>query len=265
MRSYEMGRKSHGKGGGSKAPKGKEAIVPPSSAGPKKLSPLKRNEVNQLVEKILKVSSSLPQGANTAKEWEVYGEVHKLLGKVEEAEADMRVPLPDRTSSIPDLIAWLQHHGAHMDGISVQHFEGYDLGLLAEQDFEEGDLMIAVPRNLMLSVETARFSELGPMVSRDPMLQHMPNVALSLLLLLEKFRPDSFWAPYIAALPSQYNTVLYFTPAELSELKGSPALESALKQCRNIARQYAYFSKLFQKLNDPASQILRNVFSYEQY
>jgi hypothetical protein len=35
------------------------------------------------------VSSSLPQGANTAKEWEVYGEVHKLLGKVEEAEAGM--------------------------------------------------------------------------------------------------------------------------------------------------------------------------------
>jgi histone-lysine N-methyltransferase SETD3 len=73
----------------------------------------------------------------------------------------MRVPLPDRADTVPDLVAWLQAHGALMDGVSVQQFDGYGLGLLAEQDFEEGDLMLAVPRKLMLSVETARFSELG--------------------------------------------------------------------------------------------------------
>lgn len=61
----------------------------------------------------------------------------------------------------------------------------------------------------------------GPMIRTDPMLQHMPNVALSLLLLIEKFKPDSFWKPYIAVLPAEYTTVLYFKTNELQELKGS--------------------------------------------
>jgi hypothetical protein len=52
----------------------------------------------------------------------------------------------------------------------------------------------------------------------------MPNVALSLLLLIEKFKHDSFWKPYIAVLPADYTTVLYFKTNELQELKGSPSL-----------------------------------------
>jgi histone-lysine N-methyltransferase SETD3 len=59
---------------------------------------------------------------------------------------------------------------------------------------------------------------------KDAMLQHMPNVALSLLLLIEKFKPDSFWKPYITVLPTEYTTVLYFKTNELLELKGSPSL-----------------------------------------
>lgn len=64
----------------------------------------------------------------------------------------------------------------------------------------------------------------GSLIRTDPMLQHMPNVALSLLLLIEKFKPDSFWKPYIAVLPAEYTTVLYFKTNELQELKGSPSL-----------------------------------------
>jgi hypothetical protein len=63
-----------------------------------------------------------------------------------------------------------------------------------------------------------------PLFRTDAMLQHMPNVALSLLLLVEKFKADSFWKPYIAVLPTEYTTVLYFKTNELQELKGSPSL-----------------------------------------
>jgi histone-lysine N-methyltransferase SETD3 len=63
----------------------------------------------------------------------------------------------------------------------------------------------------------------GPLLREDAMLQHMPNVALSLLLLIERFSPDSFWKPYIAVLPTEYTTVLYFKTNELQELKGSPS------------------------------------------
>lgn len=114
------------------------------------------------------------------------------------------------------------------------------------------------------------------LASRDPLLIHMPNVALALLLLLQRRDPQSFWKPYVNILPQKYTTVLYFSPDEMLHLKGSPAFgnssqymiltqlfsifsfiiscdlnfnlstEMALRQCRSIARQYAYFSKLFQ-------------------
>ena len=53
---------------------------------------------------------------------------------------------------------------------------------------------------------------------------------MTLFSVLEKNSPASYWEPYINVLPSKYSTVLYFTPEDFAELKGSPALEDALKQ-----------------------------------
>ncbi|XP_059484830.1 actin-histidine N-methyltransferase [Neocloeon triangulifer] len=249
-----MGKKNKAKQANSKA-----NLV--NHLAPKKVSPLKRNELNNIADKLLKLCSS----SNGGKEWDTYIEVTKLLAKAVELESDMRVPVNDRSDAIPKFLEWLEKNEASFPGVSISSFDGFELGLKAEKDFEEGDLLMAIPRKIMLTLENARISELGALLCKDPMLQHMPNVALSLLLLLEKFKPDSHWAPYIDLLPSEYTTVLYFSPSELADLKGSPAQEAALKQCRNIARQYAYFSKLFQTVSGPACDLLREVFTYEQY
>ncbi|CAB3360283.1 Hypothetical predicted protein [Cloeon dipterum] len=228
---------------------------------PRKISPLKRNELNNIADKLLKICSN----SGGLKEWDTFTEINKLLAKAVELESDMRVPVNDRSNAIPRFLEWLEENGALFEGVSVATFEGYELGLKAEKDFEVGELLMAIPRKTMLTLENARLSELGVLLCKDPMLQHMPNVALSLLLLHEKFKPNSHWAPYIDLLPSEYTTVLYFSPSELADLKGSPAQEAALKQCRNIARQYAYFSKMFQNVSGPACDLLREVFTYEQY
>jgi hypothetical protein len=41
--------------------------------------------------------------------------------------------------------------------------------------------------------------------------------------------------------------------------------EAALKQCRNIARQYSYFNKIFQNSKNSISDVLRDTFTYEDY
>ncbi|XP_069688824.1 actin-histidine N-methyltransferase [Periplaneta americana] len=258
-----MGKKSHGKIHGRGKLPIKETNIEESL--PKKLSRQKRNEVNQLVDKLLKVSSNIQSTPNASKEWEIHLEIGKLLEKIRRLESDMKIPVGDRSACIDEFIAWMKENGAEIDGLKIAQFPGYEYGIKAEKNFTQGDLLIAVPRKVMLTTETVGESLLGPLMRKDAMLQHMPNVALSLLLLVEKFKPDSFWKPYIAILPTEYTTVLYFKTNELQELKGSPSLEPALKQCRNIARQYAYFNKLFQQSSDPASDLLREVFTYEQY
>ena len=111
---------------------------------------------------------------------------------------------------------------------------------------------------------------LGHFIDNDPILSQMPNVALAFHVLSELYDTKSFWKPYLQALPSSYDTVMYFNPQEIAELKGSPAFgklpylssiyrksyiirphnsyyaDDALKMCRNIARQYSYFYSLLQ-------------------
>jgi len=178
---------------------------------------------------------------------------------------DMKIPVADRNAYFEEFTAWMKANGAEINDVKITWFKEYGYGIEAEKNFKQGDLLIAVPRKVMLTTEDIQDSLLGPLFRTDPMLQHMPNVALSLRLLVEKFRPDSFWKSYIAVLPTEYTTVLYFKTNELQELKGSPSLEPALKQCRNIARQYAYFRKKFEESSDTASELLREVFTYEQY
>lgn len=259
-----MGKKGHGKS----AAKGKTYIkgeVANQPTSKRILTPRKQNELNQLVETLHKVSSSIKSSPGAVKDWENYLEINRLLDKIQNIEKHLTPKPAERSSYFEEFCDWLKDNGAKIDGVKIAEFPGYEYGLMAEKEFERGDLLLSIPRKLMLTVERAKESVLGSLLTSDAVLQHMPNVALALTLLVEKFTPDSFWKPYIATLPLKYTTVLNFKPNELQELKGSPTLETALKQCRNIARQYAYFHKVFQTMDDPASLLLRDVFTYEQY
>lgn len=91
----------------------------------------------------------------------------------------------------------------------------------------------------------------------------MQNLVLTLHLMAEYCKPNSFWAPYMKSLPSTYSTILYMKTPELNQLRGSPTLEEVVKFKRNIARQYAYF---WMKLHsEPRFKTLFSCFTYEFY
>ena len=127
------------------------------------------------------------------------------------------------------------------------------------EDVEEDEEVIRIPQKAMMSVETAKSSSIGSLIERDPLLQTMPNVVLAVHLLIERNSPASIWEPYINVLPHSYSTVLYFSPRQLEGLKGSPALEDALKQYKFVARQYAYFYRLF------ANTLLKDYLTFDEY
>lgn len=106
--------------------------------------------------------------------------------------------------------------------MSVVEFPGYDLGLKAETDFVENQLILEIPRALIFSTYTAA-SELI-VLQNDPLVQHMPQVALAIALLIEKHKENSKWKHYLDMLPTSYNTVLYMKTNDMIELKGSPTL-----------------------------------------
>lgn len=225
-------------------------------------------ELLENIDKLLRIST-IPQQPNILKALENHTEISSITDRIKNLEVhkDSRDSIGNRTTAatIDNFTKWVTENGAEFNGCSIVEFKGYELGLKVNTNIPQSSLVIAVPRKLMLSIETANNSELKHLIEKDQILKNMHNVTLAIFLLLEKFKEDSFWMPYIHILPKTYTTVLYFTPEELEELRGSPTLEIALRQIKSIARQYAYFHKLFNSSDDAVSRLMRNKFTYKEY
>lgn len=224
-------------------------------------------ELNNLVDKLLRIST-VPPTQNVSKALLLQTEVSGIIEKVRELEtADTKTAIDTRrdTDSIERFTDWVRSNGAKFEGCSITEFPGYELGLKADIDIKKNSLIIAIPRSLMLTVEAANKSLLAPLIKRDQILKNMPNVALAMFLLVEKFKGDSFWKPYIDILPKTYTTVLYFDVSDLEQLQGSPTLDSALKLIKSIVRQYAYFHRLVYTSDEPVCNILKSNFTYDEY
>lgn len=128
-----------------------------------------------------------------------------------------------REKSFPKLVVWVKEHGGMIDNVSITKFEGMDYGLEATKDLKEGEMICAIPRKVMMTIEDINDSPLAYLYANDPILKYMENITLALFLIVEYLKgKNSFWFPYISSLPTSYNTVLYFTSDDLLELKCSP-------------------------------------------
>jgi len=228
----------------------------------KTLPPIKRAELTKVVEKLFQLSSNFSSEPTTpAKQWQEFIAISELVEKVREIESghSMVRTLPDRGSAMKPFVAWLKELGAVINKVEVADFGLQGLGLRVTEAVKEGEEVIKIPSKAMMSVETAKASSIGSLIERDPLLTSMPNVVLAVHLLIERNSPASMWENYINVLPHSYNTVLYYTTKQMEGLKGSPALEDALKQYKFVARQYAYFYKLF------ANTLLKDYLTYDEY
>lgn len=225
-------------------------------------------ETQDLVNELLKITVTTPQ-QNVNKEFELQKQIFNIIDKIKILEKDIEISMPDdlryKGETINAFTSWLKENGATFEGCSIQNFPGFELGLKANIDIQEASLVITVPRKLMMTLESAKRTCMNSLIKNDVLLKNMPNVALSMFLLLERFKESSFWKPYLNILPIKYTTVLYFSLDELKELTGSPTLRSALLQNKNIARQYAYFKKLISSNNNQFCEILRKHFTFNVY
>lgn len=130
-------------------------------------------------------------------------------------------------------------------------------GLFAKKDIDKNELVISVPDDLMLTTDSIDDPTLVELAKKDPILREMPNILLAFQLMHEYSKgSDSKWSSYINIFPDKYTTPLYFTDEDISYLRGSPTAIDAIKLCRSIYRQYAWFcielrnsDSLYNKLN----------------
>ncbi|KAJ0063319.1 hypothetical protein NL108_016297, partial [Boleophthalmus pectinirostris] len=200
------------------------------------------------------------------KEWEEYIQIRALVEKIRKKQKGISIIFEgSREDHFSDLLSWAQDCGASTDGFTVADFGAEGYGLQATKDIKAEELFLWIPRKMLMTVESAQNSLLGPLYSQDRIMQAMGNVTLALHLLCERCTPGSHWLPYIRSLPLEYDTPLYFNQDEVQLLMGTQAIPDILSQYKNTARQYAYFYKLIQTHPAASKLPLKDSFTFDDY
>nr|XP_029719619.1 actin-histidine N-methyltransferase-like [Aedes albopictus] len=233
-----------------------------TTAGGKKLSMSKQNELNTLVDSLIK--ASFLKTANLNEQFKQYQDMYAVLERIRKLESEFKLKTSNgkpRQANIEVFCRWAKEQGCQFDGVKISEFSGFELGLEATKDFQEGDVFVTVPKKLIFSVTAD--SKIPDIMKDIPvmMVQNLSNLMLALLLIVERFQPNSVWKPYLDVLPDRYSTVMYFSPAEMAELKGTSAFGAALNHCKNIARQYGFIKKFIQG----KTALLKDNFTYDLY
>lgn len=94
--------------------------------------------------------------------------------------------------------------------------------LVAQQDIDEDEVLFTIPRNLVLSVQNSKLKNQIP-VDLDEL---GPWLSLMLVMIYEYLQGDaSPWHPYFQALPTNFNTLMFWSASELSELQASAVID----------------------------------------
>uniref|UniRef100_G3TL17 protein-histidine N-methyltransferase n=1 Tax=Loxodonta africana TaxID=9785 RepID=G3TL17_LOXAF len=243
---------------------GKKSRVKTQKSGTGATAAVSPKEILNLTSELLQKCSSPAPGPG--KEWEEYVQIRSLVEKIRKKQKGLSVTFDGkREDYFPDLMKWASENGASVEGFEVVNFKEEGFGLRATRDIKAEELFLWVPRKLLMTVESAKNSVLGPLYSQDRILQAMGNITLAFHLLCERANPNSFWQPYIQTLPSEYDTPLYFEEDEVRHLQSTQAIHDVFSQYKNTARQYAYFYKVIQTHPHANKLPLKDSFTYEDY
>ncbi|KAK2560011.1 SET domain-containing protein 4 [Acropora cervicornis] len=118
------------------------------------------------------------------------------------------------------LLKWAKQNGIYFGKLCPAMFTQTGRGLMTNKNLIQGDKVISVPGNMLITLKTANESKIGIQLSKLQ-TKHLLSTKqmLCVFLLYEKYRGrSSFWYPYIATLPKSFNTPAYFSEEEIQLL-----------------------------------------------
>ncbi|KFY07007.1 hypothetical protein V492_07517 [Pseudogymnoascus sp. VKM F-4246] len=133
-------------------------------------------------------------------------------------------------SKTETFLKWLNHVGVQVSSkaeLTDLRADGRGRALVAKGDFAEDELIFSVPRTSTLSVKAALpelLSDRQDISAED--VHDMPGwAALTAVIMSEGLRPDSKWAPYFNVLPTELDSLVFWSPEELAELQASAVVK----------------------------------------
>ncbi|KAG0543676.1 hypothetical protein BDA96_02G209600 [Sorghum bicolor] len=131
-------------------------------------------------------------------------------------------------TALEDFRRWLASHSVGDGGKTFPAAVPEGLGLVAARDLPRGEVVAEVPKKLWMDADAVAASDIGRACGGGGGGLR-PWVAVALLLLSEVARgADSPWAPYLAILPRQTDSTIFWSEEELLEIQGTQLLSTTV-------------------------------------
>ncbi|CAM9849329.1 unnamed protein product, partial [Chrysoparadoxa australica] len=117
-----------------------------------------------------------------------------------------------------NLMEWFQHNSGTTSGITVEDKGGDDgLSIVTSMALEKGQEVLRVPLALCITVDSAKATELGPILAAQEPMDSDEILALHLMLERKKGKESRFHQ-YISTLPTAMDTPLFWSDEEVAGL-----------------------------------------------
>ena len=150
------------------------------------------------------------------------------------------------------LLKWLEGNGTTDTLLEIRYlgkWEGH--GVLAKQSLSCGQVALQIPFRLTMTIESAAQSDLALVLERYPQIP--PDEVLALHLMHERSKGKrSFFALFIASLPTTFDLPVFWSEAELIELKGTNVLLLTQMMQQQLKRDY---QNIHQEVTDEFPEI----------
>lgn len=83
---------------------------------------------------------------------------------------------------------------------------------------QEEAVLFSIPRSLLLNTSN---SNLYTLLKPEELATLRNWTGLILVMMWEYLNPQSTWRPYFDIMPTQFDSLMFWTESELAELKGS--------------------------------------------
>jgi len=160
-------------------------------------------------------------------------------------------PLKSEEEILHTFKSWLREHdAAHgLEEIWDIAQTEYGRGVVALVDIKVGDPLLMIPETLFFSSEKAKkCPKYGHILRSNNLFLGNPSFMVVAFLLLHSIDPDSFWRPYIDALPRNEGLVLpsfMCSPEELNMINGLPVCDDISKLLINHLQLYFALRQIF--------------------
>ena len=135
---------------------------------------------------------------------------------------------------------WMYDNRVYRPKLEIKFDDDVNRGVVARSNIKKDEIIMMVPSNLLITLEISRECNFAKQIGDNYYQLNSPkHCLLSLFVLTEKKKPDSFWRHYLDILPSSYDSFpIFYSDEEKQWLEGCSFLEQLNEKIKDIEEDY---------------------------